>query len=186
MVGRFATLAAICVAVAAIGGCATRPPVEAKSRPSKPAETRPAQSRPVETNNATAAVPATANPAPLPAPPEGVPTPTARELAILRVEAGALVTRVNGDPKLACTQPDCSIPLPPGTHKFTVGYKDTETRAGSRVTYASMHARVIEVTLEPGHTYSLTASGRYAPKWWIAIEDQTANKTVYNDRAKPR
>lgn len=114
------------------------------------------------------------------------PPATAREVAILRVEAGALVTRINDDPKLACMQPECSIPLPPGTHRFTVGYKDTETRGGSRVTYASMHSREIELTLEPGHTYSLTASGRYTPKWWIAVEDRTANKTVYNDREKPQ
>lgn len=100
------------------------------------------------------------------------------------MEAGALVTQVNGDRQLTCTKPGCDIALPPGTHKFTVGYKDTETRAGSRVTFASMHSREIEVTLEPGHTYSLTASGRYTPKWWIAVEDQTANKVVYNDREK--
>lgn len=117
-----------------------------------------------------------------PAPPPA----STHELALLRVEAGALVTRINGDPKLGCTQPECRIALPPGTHQVTVGYKDTETRAGSRVTFASMHARVIELTLEPGHTYSLTASGRYAPKWWIAVEDHTANKTVYNDRERPQ
>lgn len=108
-----------------------------------------------------------------------------KQLAVLRVEAGALVTQVNGDPKIRCTHPDCSIPLQPGTHSFTVGYRDTATRAGSKVTYASMYPRVIEVTLEPGHRYTMTASGRYSEKWWIAVEDQTTNKIVYSDREKP-
>ena len=118
-------------------------------------------------------------------PEQGPPTSPHEELAVLRVQAGALITQVNGDPKLHCTRPDCSIPLPPGTHRFTVGYKDTATRAGSTVTYASMYPRVVEVTLEPGHHYSVTAAGRYSQRWWIAIEDQTAKKTVYDDRQKP-
>lgn len=108
------------------------------------------------------------------------------QLAVLTVEAGALITQVNGDPKIRCTRPDCSIPLPPGTHRLTVGYRDTATRAGSTVTYASMYPRVIEITLKPGHRYSMTASGRHSEKWWIAIEDQTTNKVVYNDRPKPK
>lgn len=111
--------------------------------------------------------------------------PSAREqLAVLRVQAGALITEVNGDPKLHCTRPDCTIPLTPGTHRLTVSYKDTTRRGGSTVTYASMYPRVIEVTLKPGHRYSVTASGRHSEKWWIAIEDQTANKMVYDDREK--
>jgi hypothetical protein len=111
-------------------------------------------------------------------------SPVEEPLAILRVEAGALVTQVNGDPKVRCTRPDCSIPLTPGTHRLTVLYRDTTVRAGSRVTYASMYPRVVEVTLKPGHHYSVTASGRYSQKWWIAIEDQTTNTVVYDDRKK--
>jgi len=108
------------------------------------------------------------------------------ELAVLVVNAGALITQVNGDTKLRCMQPDCKIPLPPGNHRVAVGYRDTATRSGSTVTYTSMFPRVVEITLEPGHRYSVTASGRYSQKWWIAIEDQTANKTVYNDRENPQ
>lgn len=165
--------------------CATPPPATVELRvtePTEPVETKnpPAQSAPI-------AVPAPAMVAPTIEPEHTEPAflSTARRLATLRVEAGALVTQVNGDRQLSCTKPGCDITLPPGTHRFTVGYKDTETRAGSRVTFASMHSREIEVTLEPGHTYSLTASGRYTPKWWIAVQDETANKVVYNDREKP-
>lgn len=109
-----------------------------------------------------------------------------QKLAVLRVQAGALITQVNGDPKIHCIRPDCTIPLPAGTHRFTVGYKDTATRAGSKVTYASMYPRVVEVTLKPGHHYSVTASGRYSHKWWIAIEDQTTKKVVYDDRVRSK
>jgi hypothetical protein len=112
--------------------------------------------------------------------------PAPEELAVLIVKSGALITQVNGDPNIRCTRPDCRIPLPPGTHRFTVGYRDTETHGGSTVTYASMYPRVIELKLEPGHHYSVTAAGRYSQKWWVEVEDQTANRTVYNDRQKPQ
>lgn len=118
--------------------------------------------------------------------PERATPPAPEELAVLIVKSGALITQVNGDPNIRCTRPDCRIPLPPGTHRLTVNYRDTETRGGSRVTYASMYPRVIELKLEPGHHYSLTAAGRYSQKWWVEVEDQTANKTVYDDRQKPR
>lgn len=112
-----------------------------------------------------------------------VTTPSLQEpLAVLRVEAGALITQVNGDPKVRCTRPDCRLPLAPGTHRITVLYQDTTVRAGSRVTYASMYPRVVELTLEPGHHYALTAAGRYSQKWWVSVEDQTTNKIVYDDR----
>jgi hypothetical protein len=157
----------------ALAGCAVAPPaqttrVAAKSTLSPP---------PSETTK-TASVPAPAR-----APVAAAPKPIAPEsLALLRVEAGALVTQVNGDPKLRCMQADCTIPLPPGKHRFTVGYKRTEMRAGSTVTFASMYPREIELTLEPGHRYRVSASGRYAHKWWVSIADDTANKVVYDDR----
>lgn len=113
------------------------------------------------------------------------PTPP-EELAVLIVHSGALITQVNGDSSLRCMRPDCRIPLPPGMHRVAVKYRDTATRGGSTVTYASMYPRIVEINLEPGHRYSVTASGRYSHKWWISIEDQTANKTVYNDREKPQ
>lgn len=113
------------------------------------------------------------------------PTPP-EELAVLIVHSGALITQVNGDSTLRCMRPDCRIPLPPGMHRVAVKYRDTATRGGSTVTYASMYPRIVEINLEPGHRYSVTASGRYSHKWWISIEDQTANKTVYNDRDKPQ
>lgn len=113
------------------------------------------------------------------------PSPS-EELAVLVVHSGALITQVNGDSSLRCMQPDCRIPLPPGTHRVAVKYRDTATRGGSTVTYASMYPRIVEINLEPGHHYSVTASGRYSHKWWISIEDQTTNKTVYNDRDKPQ
>lgn len=113
------------------------------------------------------------------------PTPP-EELAVLIVHSGALITQVNGDSTLRCMRPDCRISLPPGMHRVAVKYRDTATRGGSTVTYASMYPRIVEIDLEPGHHYSVTASGRYSHKWWISIEDQTANKTVYNDRDKPQ
>jgi hypothetical protein len=147
--------------------------------------------KPTEAENTAPAAPAEeSNPPPSvavasPAPEHATPPPP-EELAVLVVKSGALITQVNGDPKIRCTRPDCRIPLPPGTHRFTVGYRDTETRAGSTVTYASMYPRVIELKLEPGHQYSVTAAGRYSQKWWVEVEDQTANKTVYDDRQKPQ
>jgi hypothetical protein len=113
------------------------------------------------------------------------PTPP-EELAVLVVHSGALITQVNGDSTLRCMRPDCRISLPPGMHRVAVKYRDTATRGGSTVTYASMYPRIVEIDLEPGHRYSVTASGRYSHKWWISIEDQTANKTVYDDRDTPQ
>lgn len=158
MTKRIAPLGILLFA-AAVASCVTRPPIKATHAPAPVEAAAPTQ-------------PATAAPT------------TEHAVAVLRVDAGALVTQVNGDAKLRCAHPDCRLPLPAGTHKITVTYKDTETRAGSTVTYASMHPRVIEVTLEPGHMYRLTASGRLSRNWWIAVEDYTANKTVYNDREK--
>ena len=113
------------------------------------------------------------------------PTP-AEELAVLVVQSGALITQVNGDSSLHCMRPECRIPLPPGIHRVAVKYLDTAKRGGSTVTYSSMYPRIVEINLEPGHHYAVTASGRYSHKWWISIEDQTTNKTVYNDRDKPQ
>ena len=190
MMMGYGKIAATLFFTCAIAGCATRPAVQPQTtapdaasgkrlaKPERP-KTEPLQTKPAAPATAAAPVQDAVRTEPVAAP------SAERQLAILRVEAGALVTRVNGDRQLACTKPECKISLPPGTHTFTVGYKDTETRAGSRVTFASMHSRDIEVTLEPGHSYSLTASGRYAPRWWIAVEDTTAKKTVYNDRQRP-
>ncbi len=184
---RMTKLAAVCMTLAATAAaCATRSPIKTEPMTKRPAQTLPAPGAPAAKH-----APETSSAIRIPTPDAKAPLETpalspAQLVAVLRVEAGALVTQINGDPTLACTQPACKIALPPGTHTLTVGYKDTATRGGSRVTYASMHPRVIEVTLEPGHTYSLTASGRSTPKWWIAIEDRTANKIVYNDRDKPQ
>lgn len=143
----------------------------------KSAETR---QRPFATpqDDAQAATPVVSGDAPLQ-------KPTApEELAVLVVQSGALITQVNGDSSLRCMQPECRIPLPPGTHRVAVKYRDTAKRGGSTVTYSSMYPRIVEINLEPGHQYAVTASGRYSHKWWISIEDQTTNKTVYDDRDK--
>lgn len=206
MVGLKTRLAAACLAASVAGACATRPAVEAEPARNKSTDAQAVQRQPApRTQAAPAPAPSPApasSPAPIPPAPAraAAETPalpetaankpaaasTAQQLAVLRVEAGALVTRVNGDPRLACTNPDCRIPLPPGTHRFTVGYKEAVTRAGTGVTYASLRSREIEVTLEPGHTYSVSAAGKSTPRWWIAVEDETASKIVYDDReARP-
>jgi hypothetical protein len=162
-------------ALLVLGCAAVAPsPVVQPERAAPPPPARTAQKAAARSSEATDSIKTTKSPTPN------------EELAVLVVHSGALITQVNGDSTLQCMRPDCRIPLPPGTHRVAVKYLATATRSGSTVTYASMYPRIVEISLEPGHRYSVTVSGRLSHKWWISIEDQTANKTVYDDRDKPQ
>lgn len=107
-------------------------------------------------------------------------------LAVLEVSAGAIV-EVDENRNYRCEQFECDFHLLPGEHSFTVSYEGPRhsTIPGYQTQYRFERPRVVSLTLEAGHTYTLTAwASNGNTDWWIAVTDDKYNGEgfFYSDR----
>ena len=105
------------------------------------------------------------------------------QMAIMEVASGAVIHDIDGNRDLSCEPFSCEFVLAPGRHRFTVGYSGNVGASGLKL--RSTENRAIELSLEQGHAYTISAwEHSEKPTWWVVVTDSTAKTIIYKDRDK--
>ena len=103
------------------------------------------------------------------------------QMATMEVASGVVIHDIDGNRDLNCEPFSCEFVLAPGKHRFTVGYNGNVGTSGLKL--RSVENRVIELSLERGHAYTISAwEHSEKPTWWVVVTDSTAKTIVYKDR----